>query len=163
MSMLEQWMTDYLPTVYRAAYLILRDHAKAQDVAQETFIRAHLASGRLREGSQVAGWLYRIAVNTALNEVRSRGRESRAYERLPGAQAPDAFEIVNTRSALRLALDKLPVALRAVIVMRYYLDLPESEIAAAMRIRPGTVKSRLHRARTLLAADESLAKEVIDD
>ena len=152
----ERWVRAFQPVVYRAAYLILRDRSGAEDVAQETFIRAYRALDRSDPGDAVRSWLYRIAVNTALNELRRRKRESAAYSRavaVGDASLPD----VETRSIVAEAIDRLPDHLRVPVICRYFLDLSEQEMAEVLRVRPGTVKSRLHEARRLLAGDETLA------
>lgn len=157
-EVLEGWVATYQPVVYRAAYLVLRDADAAEDVAQETFIRAHRALRRPDRDDEVRPWLYRIATNTALNRLRSMRRERRAVARLgPPATGPDATDERATRSAVGEALRRLPDRLRIPVVLRYYLDLPEREIARTLAIRPGTVKSRLHEARKLLAADADIA------
>lgn len=162
MQMLERWVATYQPVVFRAAYLILRDVQAAEDVAQDTFIRAYRAAHRLQPGDEVRGWLYRIAVNTALNEVRRRKRESAAVER-SGAEPvtmTDLTEQSDTRAAVAQALQKLPDRLRLPLICRYYLELSERETAAALGIRPGTVKSRLFEARRVLAGDEALVSGI---
>lgn len=161
MELLERWVAQHQPVVYRAAYLVLRDHDAAEDVAQEAFIRAYRAADRLEPGSNVRGWLYKIATNTALNRLRSRRREIGALARIGRAAEEDGHhdptEEQTTRSAVEEALERLPERLRVPVVLRYYLDLPERDIARALRIRPGTVKSRLHEARKRLAEDADMA------
>ncbi len=158
MEMLERWVATYQPTVYRAAYMILREPYAAEDVAQETFIRAYRAAHRLRPGDEIRGWLYRIAVNTALNQLRSRRRESAALQRIGtgGDVTPDPTDERVTRSAVADAIDRLPDRLRVTVILRYYLDLSERDIARTLGIRPGTVKSRLHEARRVLADDADM-------
>ncbi|HVE91979.1 MAG TPA: RNA polymerase sigma factor [Actinomycetota bacterium] len=160
MEMLERWVETYQPLVYKAAYLILRNAEGAEDVAQESFIRASRSLGRLRPGEDIRGWLYRIAVNTALNELRSQRRKVRAMSRLavPDLGSDVSFEEATTRrSAVGQALDRLPDRLRVPVILRYYLDMSEADIARALAVRPGTVKSRLHDARQRLASDEAIA------
>jgi RNA polymerase sigma-70 factor (sigma-E family) len=147
----ERWVTEHQPVVFRAAYLILRDRSGAEDVAQETFIRAFRSFERSEDGEAVRPWLYRIAVNTALNELRRRKRETNAYAQLDEAPVTDPIEGSATRFAVADAINGLPDHLRIAVVCRYYLDLSEREIAKAMGIRPGTVKSRLHHARRQLS------------
>jgi len=153
---LERWVAEHQPTVYRAAYLILRDPHGAQDVAQETFIRAYRAADRLRPGDDPKPWLYRIATNTALNALRSKRNEAAAMRKIShqpnGAEGPD----VETRSVVAEAVDRLPDRLRMAVILRYYLDLSERDIASALGVRPGTVKSRLFEARTMLAGDTEM-------
>lgn len=161
MPMLERWVTEYQPVVYKAACLILRDPVAAEDVAQETFLRAYRAAGRLQPGSEVRAWLYRIATNLALNQIRSRRREQAALNKIGDAaeQAPsdDLAERRATRLVVADALNRLPDRLRVPVILRYYLDLSERDIAATLGVRPGTVKSRLHEARRQLEADAALA------
>ena len=157
---LEGWVRQLQPVVYRAAWLILRDEAAAEDVAQETFLRAYHNAHRLAPEADARPWLYRIAVNLALNRIRSRRREDRAVTRL-GPRAALWEDAASERGAgddsVADALRRLPDRLRVPVILRYYLDLSEKEIAKALGIRPGTTKSRLHEARRVLAADHSIA------
>lgn len=157
MEMLERWVADHQETVFRAAYLILRNRETAEDVAQETFLRAYRAAHRLRPSDDPRPWLYRIATNTALNHLRSLRRQRGAYARLdPPDPEDETIDHHITRSAVAEGLRRLPDRLRVPVVLRYYLDLPDKDIARALRIRPGTVKSRLHEARKLLASDDDV-------
>ncbi len=157
---LERWVVLHQPIVYRAAWLIVRDRSAAEDVAQETFLRAFRNAHRLPSDADARPWLYRIAVNLALNQLRSRRREQRALARInPPAQHWDDDGVARDidDSPLSEALRSLPDRLRVPLILRYYLDLSDKEIARAAGLRPGTVKSRLHEGRRLLAADESLS------
>jgi RNA polymerase sigma-70 factor (ECF subfamily) len=156
MAMLERWVTAYQPVVFRAAYLILRDTQAAEDVAQDTFIRAYNAALRYDPGEGVRSWLYRIAVNTSLNELRRRKRERAAVERMETGVVVDPSDRSDTSSVVGEAIDRLPDRLRVAVICRYFLDLSEAEMAQVLKVRPGTVKSRLHEARRLLAGDASL-------
>ena len=155
---LEQWVSLHQPVVFRAAWLILRDRHGAEDVAQETFLRAFGNAHRLGSDSDARPWLYRIAVNLALNRLRSQRREERALSRLDPRRpsVDDVSQPGGHDPSVADALRRLPDRLRVPVILRYYLDLPEKEIARALDTRPGTVKSRLHQARQLLAVDESI-------
>lgn len=157
-SLLDSWIEEHSEAVYRAAWLISRDHHRAQDISQETFIKAARAASSLPATANVRAWLYRIATNTALNAHRSKTRELRAVSRLdrPGEVAPSDVE---TREVVRTALDELPEHLRAVVVAKYWMQLSEKQIAEAVGIKVGTVKSRLHAARQMLADELSPAME----
>lgn len=157
---LERWVVLHQPVVYRAAWLIVRDRSAAEDVAQETFLRAFRNAHRLPSDADARPWLYRIAVNLVMNQLRSRRRERRAMTRIE--PAPQLWEDdLPARGVgdnpLAEALRRLPDRLRVPLILRYYLDLSEKEIARAVGVRPGTVKSRLHEARRLLAADASIS------
>lgn len=156
MTMLERWVTAYQPVVFRAAYLILRDKQAAEDVAQDTFIRAYNAALRMNPGDGVRSWLYRIAVNTSLNELRRRKRETTAVTKLDKDTESDPTDRSDTQAVVSEAIDRLPDRLRVTVICRYFLDLSEAEMARVLKVRPGTVKSRLHEARQMLAGDQNL-------
>ena len=158
-QMLDRWVTEYQPIVFKAAWLILRDTDSAEDVAQETFVKAYNATNKLKPGDDIRGWPYRIATNTALNVLRSRRRELVAMAKVGVAptRTADAYEALDTRSVIAGVLDEMPDRLRVVLVLRYFLDLTERDIAKTLKIRPGTVKSRLHEARHWLAEDITVA------
>lgn len=158
MDLLERWVGEYQPGVYRAACLILRDTAAAEDVAQETFLRAARAARDVAPGDDTARWLYRIAVNLSLNTLRARQREQRALSRMgqPPDAAPDGTDGRIMRATVAQALERLPERFRIPIILRYYLDMTEKEMAGLLGIRQGTVKSRLHEARRLLSMDQSI-------
>lgn len=161
MEILERWVREHQAVVYRAACLILRDPRAAEDIAQETFLRAARAADRRNPGAEVRPWLYRIAVNLSLDRLRSQRRERRALDRLAtlpesGHHGDELFEHRMRRVVIAEALERLPDRLRVPVILRYYLDLSEEDIARSMGIRRGTVKSRLHAARLALAGDESI-------
>jgi RNA polymerase sigma-70 factor (ECF subfamily) len=158
MRTLERWVETYQSVVFRAAYLILRDEDSAADVAQDTFVRAWRAADRITDEQGVRPWLYRIAVNTALNHLRKLRRETAAIARIDTDQSlVDATDRSDITSVVSAAIDRLPDRLRVAVICRYFLDLSELQTARTLSVRPGTVKSRLHEARRLLAGDENLA------
>jgi len=137
---------------FRAAWLIVRDEAAAEDVAQEAFIRAYRQMASFRHGEPFRPWLLRIVTNLALNEVRSRRRRSGVLARFSvlsngNVDPPQtSVEAADEASLLLRAINELPEDDRVVLHLRYYLELSEREIAVAIDRPPGTVKSRLHRA-----------------
>jgi RNA polymerase sigma-70 factor, ECF subfamily len=143
----------YQQVAFRVAYLIVRDGAAAEDVCQEGFIRAYRQLGRFRSGEPFRPWLLRIMTNLALNDVRARGRRQGLFARLePGEQRVEpgpaaAVEAQERKMLLLRAIEELPTDDRVVLYLRHFLDLPEREIATSIGKRPGTVKSRLSRAR----------------
>lgn len=148
----------YQEVAFRAAYLIVREAAAAEDVAQEAFIRAYRQLDRFHQGEPFRPWLLRIVTNLALNEVRARGRRRGLVQRAGvfirrSEPAPDDEVASRDQSAALLeAIAELPEDDRVVLQLRYLLELPEREIAAAIRKPAGTVKSRLHRASKRLRA-----------
>ena len=137
-----------------AARLITRDRERAKDAVQETFARAWRDLPTLRDPDRFDPWLRRLLMNACIDELRHA--KGRAFEvELTDLHHPpvaDSTFAVATRDALDRGFRRLDAEGRAVIVLRYYLDLPVPEIAAAMRLPEGTVKSRLHRARSALRA-----------
>lgn len=155
---------------FRTAYLVTGDAAEAEDAAQEAFVKAYRALDRFREGEPFRPWLLRIVGNTARNRRRAAGRRAglrlRAEAEPPkaaSAPSPEA-EVLGgeRRRALLDAINGLSPDDRLVIGARYFLDLPEVEIAALAGVAPGTVKSRLFRARGRLAAALGGPEEWLD-
>jgi RNA polymerase sigma factor (sigma-70 family) len=137
---------------------VLRDPDEAEDAAQEGFVKAYKALKRFRRGHEFRPWLLRIVVNQSLTMLRSRRRGSSAAERLAIAEPslPHTIdEAVIDRERARLvwaALDSLREQERVVVYLRYFLNLPERELAQYLGCAQGTVKSRLHRSLRKLRA-----------
>jgi RNA polymerase sigma-70 factor, ECF subfamily len=136
------------------ARLITRDPERAKDAVQETFARAWRDLRALRDPDRFDAWLRRLLMNACIDElrhVRERAFEVELTE-LDHPQIADTAITFDERDALERGFRRLDPESRAVIVLRYYLDLPVSEIAAALRLPEGTIKSRLHRARSAMRA-----------
>jgi RNA polymerase sigma-70 factor (ECF subfamily) len=170
-DMLEIWVRGRYERAFRTAVMICGNHSDAEEAVQDAFLRVWRFRDSLPADERRNAWLYRVLVNACYSKLRQevprRERErvrldARAH--LPGviASAPaDGPDLAAEQSVMALALETtlrdLPEALRVVVVLRYYADLSEREIATAIRRRPGTVKSRLHEARRRLAADPRLS------
>jgi RNA polymerase sigma-70 factor (ECF subfamily) len=151
----------------RLAYLITRDHAAAEDAVQEALISSAKHIGSLRESDRFDAWLRRIVVNYAKTFRRRNARliptedVDARLEAGAGARAePGPEETVLRReeeTRLLEAVQALNDRLRIPVLMRYYMDMKERDIARAMRLPGSTVKSRLHAARKKLRA--ALEKE----
>jgi RNA polymerase sigma-70 factor (ECF subfamily) len=147
----EELVRRHQEAAFRAAYLVLRDADEAEDAAQEGFVKAYRALNRFKRGLEFRPWLLRIVVNQSLTMLRSRRRGSSATERLAVRRQPPTQTIDETvidRERARLvwaALDSLREQERVVVYLRYFLNLPERELAEYLGCAPGTVKSRLHR------------------
>ena len=144
----------YREVAFRAAWLITRSSADAEDAAQDAFVKAFYALHRFRREEAFRPWILRIVSNEARNRRRSTGRRERltlraAMDRGPGdaAPSPEAATLQREdRERLIGALERLSERDRTVIALRYLLELSEAETAQALGVRPGTVKSRLARA-----------------
>jgi RNA polymerase sigma factor (sigma-70 family) len=140
----------------RIAYAVAG--SDADDVVQEAFVKALRNLHRFRSDGQFRPWLLRIVANEASNARRSAGRRrALALRTTPqsdvtvGSPEDDAV-LAERRGTVVAALATLPERDRLVIAYRWFADLSETEIAAAMQCRPGTVKSRLSRAHARLRA-----------
>jgi RNA polymerase sigma-70 factor (ECF subfamily) len=154
---LEALVRRYHARAGRVAYLIVRDHVLAEDVAQGAFVRAYDGIGGFDSGRPFGPWFMRIVVNEAVGAARGRERTA-SYEggvpsdpvewlSDPAAEPHELAEVAEESKRVWAALEKLPPAQRAVIVQRYYLDMSETEMAEDQGRPPGTIKSRLHAAR----------------
>jgi RNA polymerase sigma-70 factor (ECF subfamily) len=152
---------SYQRAVYRVAYALTRNAGDADDVTQETFMRAWQAIGRFRVGEPLYPWLARIAMNSAFSLLRSRKRRPEvALDPLvesgaqwAGGDDPEANAAAAERDRrLASGFAALSEEHRAVLTLRVVEDLSYDEIARALKIPVGTVMSRLSRARAELKA-----------
>ena len=140
----EELFRRHWPSVHRSAWLVVHDPAAAEDIAQEAFVSALRALDRFDRRRPLAPWLHRIVVNRAIDWARARRlRAEVAAEALPEPVAPPVDLGLGD---IGPALARLTPEHRAVVVMRYLLDLTPGEIAAILEIPRGTVNSRLRRA-----------------
>ncbi len=141
----------------RSAVLLGANVPEAEDLAQTALLHAYLKWDRVRLASDRNAYLATILVNTFRESRRRRWWRERPTERLPERAGVDsAIEAVDDADAVRRALTRLPLGQREVLVLRYYAHLGEAQIADALGIAPGTVKSRLSRALGSLADDPHL-------
>src|SRR4051794_6920239 len=145
----EELFRRHWPDTHRAAYLIVRDAAAAEDVAQEAFLSALSALGRFDRRRPFAPWLHRITVNRAIDWSRARAvrREVAAAPALLDAVGPEPplDEALEGSGEVEAALGALPAEQRAVVVLRYLLEYTPGEIARMLDLPRGTVNSRLRR------------------
>ena len=155
----EALIRQYQNYVFRLCYLVMRNEQDAEDMTQETFIRAFRALPRyeIRKGVSFEAWLYRIAVNCCRSRMRRKW-----YQVLPWPEPapqlvtepeeqPDRMAVQNEqRDEMLKVIDRLGAKHRLVIILRYYAGLSNEEIAQALNIPSGTVRSRLHTARQRL-------------
>jgi RNA polymerase sigma-70 factor (ECF subfamily) len=161
---LEALVRTYQVQAIRSAYLITHDRALAEDIVQAAFLRAYERIAQFDATRPFGPWFLRSVVNDAVKAARrgqrlvpledEGGGEASLADVLanPGPGPAERVEAAETREALWEALGQLPPAQRAAIVMRYYLDMSEDEMAQEMDVPAGTVKWRLHAARKRLRA-----------
>ena len=146
-------MRRYQSRVYWVSRRIVANHEDADDVAQETFVKAFTALGDFRGDSSFFTWLYRIAVNLSLNVVRKRQlvnylRESDIINRLfPASDDPSSkVELEETESMIQRAVATLPEKQKAVFVLRYYDELSYDEISEILKTSVGGLKANYFHA-----------------
>ncbi len=142
---IEELFRRHWPRAHRTATLIVRDAAAAEDIAQEAFLAAVRALDRFDRSRPFGPWLHRIVANRAIDFARSRAIR-REVDAAAGAQEPAPEATPGPLpDELMQALAGLQPEHRAVVVLRYVLDLTPGEIAAALEMPRGTVNSRLRR------------------
>lgn len=153
---LEALIRRYQNYVYRLCYLVMRNEQDAEDMTQEAFMRACRALPRyeIREGISFEAWLYRIAVNCCRSRLRRGWIQALPWPERASHMAsepelqPEHLVLENERrNELLEAIDSLGQKHRLVVILRYYLGLSNEEIAQALKLPSGTVRSRLHTAR----------------
>lgn len=148
-------VTRYHRKVYGLASSMLRDHDAADDICQETFIRAYKALSRFREGANFFTWIYRIAVNLCLNAIRNKKRLV-PMDEVPesvGSVAPGQEDCAGRKELLDKVNEKLETIhpkYRTALLLRVNEGLSYAEISAVLGIPRGTVMSRISRAREML-------------
>ena len=154
---------EHLDGLYSYAMVLSRNHAEAEDLVQETYVRALQALGRLRASSNMKGWLFTILRNLWLNQLRKRRNGPQMVEievgdgvanniAEPSKDSHDLYVSKVEAEQVRAAIQELPVESREIILLREYEDLSYQEIASVLDCPVGTVMSRLGRARAKLRA-----------
>jgi RNA polymerase sigma-70 factor, ECF subfamily len=139
------------PMALRTATAILGDVQAAEEACQEAFLRAFDTLRRKHAGVAFSTWLYRYVVWEARSWARRRRRQPPPSEAAEEVGSTADVERAELRMQLVAAMQELPIELREVVTLRFYLDLPIDEVARIVGCRAGTVKSRAHRALRRLA------------
>jgi RNA polymerase sigma-70 factor (ECF subfamily) len=158
----------HMPSLYAAAMRMTRNKADAEDLVQETYLKAYRAFGSFQEGTNLRAWLYRILTNTFINIYRAKKRRPEEndlddvedlylYRRLGGLEAAKAGrsaedEVLDqiTEGEVKAAIEALPEQFRMAVLLADVEGFQYKEIAEILSIPIGTVMSRLHRGRRAL-------------
>ena len=157
-----QLFEAYYKKTYAVAYNILRNRENAEDITQDAFIKAFQNISQLHDETKFGAWLAVITSNLARNYLKREKRIDYTDREIinDGASEADYTEESALRSLeverIRKAIKKLPPDHYQVVVLQYYYDLRVEEIAKLLKLSPGTVKSRLYRARQRLAGELEL-------
>ncbi|MHB8635423.1 MAG: RNA polymerase sigma factor [Fimbriimonadaceae bacterium] len=127
----------------RTAANLLRDRHEAEDVSQEAFLKAFREIHKLRDDRAFSGFLYRICVRLCMDRLRLKRAETTEFDSIEQHQGLT----VENRIVIEKLLAQLPAELRATLVLREMEQLSYEEVATAMNVPIGTVRSRLHTAR----------------
>jgi RNA polymerase sigma-70 factor (ECF subfamily) len=159
---------EYMPALYTAALRMTRNAADAEDLVQETYLKAYRAFGTFTEGTNLKAWLYRILTNTYINSYRAARRRPEVsdvedvedlylYRRLGptageglGRSAEDEVLDGFTDDEVKAALESLPDTFRMAVLLADVEGFSYKEIAEIMDVPIGTVMSRIHRGRRAL-------------
>lgn len=152
-------MREAAPRQFAMATLILHDVTLAEDAVQESFIAAWQGLAALRDAEAWEAWLYRLTVRACFRVVR-RERRRRRVELHAVAPPETAAQEDTTRDSAERdeligELNRLPMEQRAVVVLRYYADLPLDRVADILGVPVGTAKSRQHRALAAMRSSMS--------
>ncbi len=148
----EEYAASAWPWLYRCSYLLAGNHADAEDLAQQTLLQAYRSWSKVSRADQPAAYLRRMLTNLHISQHRPVSRKRELLVDVPpeGRSAPPAGP--EERMALWPHIASLPPRQRAVIVLRYYEQLSEREIADALGCSTGNVKSTAHHALRALRA-----------
>lgn len=155
---LHRLVVEHGDAVYRLAYSVVRDSALAEDVAQDTLVKAWLALPSFRGDASLRSWVLRIAHNTAISTLRTRRAtlmdpaEMPEHEVVPERSVERRVESGEVMDAFVEALDHLDELSRSIVVLRELEGLSYDEIAAVLKVPLPTVKTRLLRARRRLGS-----------
>jgi RNA polymerase sigma-70 factor (ECF subfamily) len=168
-----------MPSLYAAALRMTRNTADAEDLVQETYLRAYRGFGGFREGTNLKAWLYRILTNTYINSYRAKKRRPEEseldevedlylYRRIGGLEAAMAGR--SAEDEVKQAVEALPENFRLAVLLADVEGFSYRDIADILDIPIGTVMSRLHRGRKALqkqlyefAVERNLTPPVPDD
>ncbi|MYW03198.1 SigE family RNA polymerase sigma factor [Streptomyces sp. SID3343] len=141
----------------RTAYLLCGDRGDAEDLTQATLIKVYAAWDRVARAQNPDGYVRRVLVNTHRSRTRGRRVVQFLTDRLPDPVGPDSTATLAGRSVLMAALARLPTAQRTVVVLRYWEDRSDVEVAHILGKPVGTVRSRAARGLARLREDPNMA------
>ena len=145
----EEIVEEYYRDIYKLAFIMMKDRNSAEDVTQETFLKAKRYLNNFKNTSSIKTWLYRIAMNEVKNFIKRSEKFRNAKPRYTSSTKDDFSDIRN-------AMEQLDRQSYEVLFFKYFKNLTDKEIAFILNIPEGTVKSRLHSAKEKL-------KEVLEN
>ncbi|WP_427885681.1 SigE family RNA polymerase sigma factor [Kribbella sp. GL6] len=155
----DEWVADRGAALLRFAYLVTRDHSRAEEAVQDALIAAYSRWSRICRAQDPEAYVRRSIVNADISRWRRFfRRETPTSDTGPAGAAPDPADAQAEQDAVWALCATLPAKQRAAVVLRYYEDLPDAEIALILDCSPATVRSQIHRAlaslRTAIGTEE---------
>jgi RNA polymerase sigma-70 factor (sigma-E family) len=150
------YVTARSRSLLRTAYLLTGNRADAEDLVQAALAKTYLAWDRIEDRGALDGYVRRAMVNTHISWWRRRRLEEYPTDEIPDQAVADQTGSSDLADTLRRAVDRLPQRMRAAVMLRYFEDMTEAEVAAALGVSLGTVKSTVSRAVAKLRIDAEL-------
>lgn len=156
----DEWVAQRGAALLRFAYLLTRDHARAEEAVQDALIAAYSRWARICRGQDPEAYVRRSIVNADISRWRRfLRRETPTADLTPSGSGPDHAETQAEQDAVWTLCATLPTKQRAAVILRYYEDLPDAEIADILDCSPATVRSQIHRALATLRTTLTTAEE----
>ena len=153
------YVTERRRSLLRTAYLLTGNRADAEDLVQAALAKTYLAWDRIEDRRALDGYVRRAMVNTHISWWRRRRLEEYPTDEIPDQVVADHSGTSDLQDTLRRAVDRLPQRMRAAVVLRYFEDMTEAEVADVLGVSLGTVKSTVSRAVAKLRIDAELRPE----
>jgi RNA polymerase sigma-70 factor (sigma-E family) len=154
-----EYVTERSRSLLRTAYLLTGNRADAEDLVQAALAKTYQAWDRIEDRRALDGYVRRAMVNTHISWWRRRRLEEYPTDEIPDQIVADPSGTSDLQDTLRRAVDRLPQRMRAAVVLRYFEDMTEAEVADALGVSLGTVKSTVSRAVAKLRIDAELQSE----
>jgi len=146
-------------SLLRTAYLLTGNVADAEDLVQSALAKTYLAWDRIEDRGALDGYVRRAMVNTHISWWRRRRLEEFPTDKIPDQVVADHSGNSDLQDSMRRAINRLPQRMRAAVVLRFYEDMTEAEVADVLGVSLGTVKSTVSRAVAKLRIDAELLAE----
>jgi len=141
----------YMKQAYVVAIGVVVDHADAQDIVQDAFVKIYHALSTFRGDAEFSTWMYRIVTNMSLNRVKQQRRQAErqvsrnVLETMLAGEVVDPAESIDVKTHVERALHELPTLQRAVVILRHLDGLSTRQVSTILKCSEGTVKTHLHR------------------
>ncbi|MGO9082998.1 MAG: SigE family RNA polymerase sigma factor [Streptosporangiaceae bacterium] len=150
------YVTSRGRSLLRTAYLLTGNMADAEDLVQAALAKTYVAWDRIEDRGALDGYVRRAMINTHISWWRRRRLEEFPTDEIPDQAVADHSGDSDLQATLRQAIDRLPQRMREAVVLRFYEDMTEAEVADALGVSLGTVKSTVSRAMAKLRIDANL-------